>query len=537
VSKDNTSKGIPLLARSVFGGGETAAQRGITAGVARHLLRAPIVLGWLLGLAQPAPGYADESACAQIRSACISAGFTPGAAQSGNGLQLDCMQPILRGTAQPSGSNRALPDVAPLLVQACRDVHSAAPPTAAAALAGQAATNLPLLSYVDGSTRKIGQLIGDVDKQTHQPTLSRTVSRYQLQGTDLGYSFEHQGKIYFLFGDTVGAQGHALDSIAQVDSAAGAVDPEHGVRLDFLTERAGLYLTVQPPGISMGAFEVPTAGISVNNQMYVIVDTNHSEDWQTDRAVLTRVSLPVTATGFKPLRTISQRPDGRFLKMALHMMPEPIRGLPDANQYVLMWGTGHYRHSDVYLAITPAATFETGAGIRYFAGLDAAGAPRWDFNESAAAPVIINGTVGDISVIWNSQLHLWLMTYDSRPPAAAGILFSYSPTPWGPWSTPQLLFNAQRDGALGKFIHDPSISPDDGLAGPTIGKAQLQPETVHGGNYAPYLVERWSRVLLAPAGNGQLDLYYLLSTWNPYVVVLMNSRLRITISQPAGSPH
>jgi hypothetical protein len=42
---------------------------------------------------------------------------------------------------------------------------------------------------------------------------------------------------------------------------------------------------------------------------------------------------------------------------------------------------------------------------------------------------------------------------------------------------------------------------------------------------------------LAPAGNGQLDLYYLLSTWNPYVVVLMNSRLRITISQSAGSPH
>jgi hypothetical protein len=129
------------------------------------------------------------------------------------------------------------------------------------------------------------------------------------------------------------------------------------------------------------------------------------------------------------------------------------------------------------------------------------------------------------------------MTYDSRPPAAAGILFSYSPTPWGPWSTPQLLFNAQRDGALGKFIHDPSISPDDGLAGPTIGKAQLHPETVHGGNYAPYLVEGWSRVVLAPGGNGQLDLYYLLSTWNPYVVVLMSSRLRVTASQPEGPPH
>jgi hypothetical protein len=202
-----------------------------------------------------------------------------------------------------------------------------------------------------------------------------------------------------------------------------------------------------------------------------------------------------------------------------------------------MWGTGHYRHSDVYLAITPAATFETGKGTRYFAGLDAAGALRWDATESAAAPVVTNGTVGDVSVIWSSQLHLWLMTYDSRPPATAGILFSYSPTPWGPWSSGQVLFNAQRDGALGKFIHDPSISPDDGLAGPTIGKAQRQPDTVHGGNYAPYLVERWTRARVAPQGNGQLDLYYLLSTWNPYVVVLMSSRLNVTVSQPPAAAH
>ncbi len=57
--------------------------------------------------------------------------------------------------------------------------------------------------------------------------------------------------MYFLFGDTVGRLGRALDTIATSD----AVDPERGVRLDFLTAR-GDYLTIQPPGISMGAFEV-----------------------------------------------------------------------------------------------------------------------------------------------------------------------------------------------------------------------------------------------------------------------------------------
>jgi hypothetical protein len=146
-------------------------------------------------------------------------------------------------------------------------------------------------------------------------------------------------------------------------------------------------------------------------------------------------------------------------------------------------------------------------------------------------------------VSWCPELKLWLMTFDSRPPAQAGILFSYSTTPWGPWSTAQVLFNARRDGALGTFIHDPGIRPDDGLAGPVIGKGQRHPEAVHGGAYAPYQVERWTAPHLRPGGDGELDLYYVLSTWNPYVVVLMTSRLNVTAPAdpatppPDGGPH
>jgi len=434
------------------------------------------------------------------------------------------MQPILQATPQPRRASRPLPSVDPLLVAACKSGASQG------ASADAASPKLPFstLTYVPGSTHKINQLIGDVDKQTRQPTLSRTESRYQLLGTDLGYSFEHEGTIYFLFGDTVGARDAALDSMA---TAHGQLDPEQGVRLDFLMQSPGLYLTVQPPGISMGAFEVPTAGISVNHQMNVVVDTKHSQDWQTDRSVLTRVSLPITPAGFRPLRTISQRPEGKFLKMSMHVHAGPLQGLPDSGPYVLIWGTGQYRHSDAYLSIVPAAQFETGRDALYFAGLDRNGAPRWDPNESAATPVIANGTMGDVSVIWMEELKIWLMTFDSRAPAQAGILFSSSATPWGPWSTPQLLFNAQRDGALGKFIHDPGIQPSDGLAGPVIGKGQRNPGEVHGGNYAPYMVESWTKIRRLSPNNSELDLYYVLSTWNPYVVVLMTSRLRIAASE------
>jgi len=114
------------------------------------------------------------------------------------------------------------------------------------------------------------------------------------------------------------------------------------------------------------------------------------------------------------------------------------------------------------------------------------------------------------------------MTYDSRPPAPRGILFSFSRTPWGPWSEPQVIFNAIRDHAVGKFIHDPNSEPDDGLAGPVIGKGMKNPAAIHGGAYAPYVIERWTKVQ-----GSELNLYYVLSTWNPSVVVLMKSRLRV----------
>jgi hypothetical protein len=373
----------------------------------------------------------------------------------------------------------------------------------------------PVLRYVAGSTVKVEQLLGEEDKQLLRPTLSQTVTRYGIEGTDLGNSFEHAGRVYFLFGDTVGRLRHALDTIATTDSN----DPESGVRLDFL-KSGGDYLTIQPPGISMGAFEVPVAGISLGDEVYVAVSTNHSEDRSTDRSVLTRFTPPAN---FQPLRTISQLPEGHFVKFSLHIVESgTITGPPPGGPFIFIWGTGAYRKSDAYLSIVPAAQFESGKGTRYFAGLDAGSAPIWSEKESDAKPIVQNGTMGDLSVTWCKDLGLWLMTYDSRDPAPRGILFSYSRTPWGPWSEPQIIFNAVRDGAVGKFIHNPQANPDDGLAGPVIGKGQANPQAVHGGAYAPYVVERWTKVR-----GSELSIYYVLSTWNPYVVILMKSRLHV----------
>lgn len=78
----------------------------------------------LLGLAAPAgaaPAPAKAAGpCAQIAAACKQAGFTEGYYKTGNGLQVDCIDPIMRGTPQPPKAKLPLPQVSPQLVAACK---------------------------------------------------------------------------------------------------------------------------------------------------------------------------------------------------------------------------------------------------------------------------------------------------------------------------------------------------------------------------------------------------------------------------------
>lgn len=364
----------------------------------------------------------------------------------------------------------------------------------------------PQLTFVPGSTAKVEQLIGDEDKQRHTRTLSQTSTRYGIDGTDLGYSFEHDGQVLFLFGDTLGRQGG--DPIGTTR----ATDPERGVKMDFLTGADGRYLRVRPEGIPMRGFEVPVSGISLDGRLYVVVKTNHSDASPTDRSVLTRYDERQHT--FKVLRTISELPDGRVIKMSMREAPGPIEGLPPGGPYVLIWSSGVYRSSDAYLSVVPRKELESGKGTRYFSGVGASGAPTWSDRERDAKPIVVQGAIGDLSVTWVAPLKLWAMTYDGR-----GVHFRYSATPWGPWSAEQIIFSPARDGGRG-FMH--SRGREDGLIGPVIGRGRDAPIEVGGGAYAPYVIERFTRVQ-----DEKLSIYYVLSTWNPYVVVLMRSSFTV----------
>ncbi|HEY6138474.1 MAG TPA: DUF4185 domain-containing protein [Thermoanaerobaculia bacterium] len=392
------------------------------------------------------------------------------------------------------------------------------------------------LTWISGSTVKVEQVVGDCDYTAQaatgqcKPTTSRTATRAKVLGTDLGASFESNGKVIFLFGDSIGPTEDYQAGDTMASSAS--TDPAAGLFVDFFTKTDGTPYFVKVPGVKLGGNEVPNAGIHLDNGTFIVchtgIDRNLPQPDINAYAVLTR--FDETTRVFTQLRTLSSRPNGKFITPSLHA----------SGSDVLIFGLGAYRASDVYLATVPASTFDTGAGTRYFSGMTN-GQPQWSTSESAAVPIVTDNpletatytpSIGNVSVVYTKDLGLWLMTYDGgrQSPATGGVYFTYAADPWGPWSKPQLIFNPRRDGANGKFFHDPSIAPSDGLTGPTIGGNN--PTTTPGGPYAPYMIERFTKV-----SGSTLSIHYLLSTWNPYTVVEMRSDFAIGHPRRRAARH
>ena len=66
---------------------------------------------------QPVPWHP----CAKITAACRQAGFVPNGAKVGLGIAVDCIQPIMVGSPQRKQATKALPQIDPQTVQACKE--------------------------------------------------------------------------------------------------------------------------------------------------------------------------------------------------------------------------------------------------------------------------------------------------------------------------------------------------------------------------------------------------------------------------------
>lgn len=415
----------------------------------------------------------------------------------------------------------------------------------------------PALICITNSV-KLEQIIGDWDwaalyQGTNLPTASQTVTRFHILGTDNGGSFEDNGKLIVLFGDTISDDPtwkyHAADPFCWSTNT----DGESPLLLNFYTNRPYVHdsnwpMFVQPAGIDMSGNAVPKCGIALSNGVFVICNTgsdpSHTNNphWSDYSVLLTFHETNVfTLTNTYPATNMIFSTNRIISILSTNLDPtNPAQGhfifnsMREFGTNLLIFGTGEFRSSDIYLCMLPAANLVSGQATLYFTGLTN-GQPTWSPFESNSVPVVqdnpTNGppwpndtpSAGDLSVINPPGLGLWLMTFDGGRNAKGskdiGIYFSYAPAPWGPWSAPQLIFNA-KNGGRGVFIYD--ADTQTGPAGPVINPSDNMGTNRPGAVYGPYMIERFTRIT-----NSTLFIYYTMSTWNPYTVVKMRCAFAI----------
>jgi hypothetical protein len=357
-------------------------------------------------------------------------------------------------------------------------------------------------------TKKISQITGETDREKGVPSDSRTESRFGLYGTDLGTSFEHNGRLVFLFGDTWSVGGKYTDE-RPVDSDAIAFstdkDPENGLTLDFLTGDDGKYLPVQIPGVSLKGFEVPNGGYSHNGFMYGFYTTDAT--WLPKEFFMGRSVLARSRDGraWELVRTIST---DKFVNVSPWVVDaSKVAGLPvKKGKGLLMFASGKkYRRSDPFLAYSPIDKMDDPGAMRFWSKEG-----KWSANEAEAAPLFQHAEIGEISVAWCEPLRRWIMMYNSGKPR--GIHLRWAKSPIGPWSEPIVAFDPEN--GYGKFMH---VSWKDRKADSVHDP--WRPDE-YGGEYGPYMIPKFFKK--TPKG---AILYYVMSTWNPYNVVLMRTDL------------
>lgn len=383
----------------------------------------------------------------------------------------------------------------------------------------------PAPSRATGAT-KVVQLTGEYDRQgwdgvgTAPAAFNRTESQFGIRGCDLGSSFEHDNRAFFLFGDTwrvdqTPAQLN-LDSVA----STGDTDPTLGVHLTFNSQPP----RVVSPGIDQGGFNVPLDGTSWQGAMYVFFSTG---SYPIDSDILMGWSVLGRSTDqgytFANLGEFSRN---KFINVSvdqerLNADTAAMLGLPVGTAVLWIFGSGRYRASAVYLAVIPLENLESLQNIRYFAG-----GSEWSSNEDDAVALLCEGDIGELSARWNPLLKRWLLLFNSGNPR--GILMHSAPVPWGPWSAnPVMIFDPTAPAGAspcagagyGKFMHvGYQTAHCDHVQDDMFSPGTFRDDD-WGGEYGPYQITRYAKAI----SNDTVQIWFTMSTWNPYQSMLMNA--------------
>lgn len=248
-----------------------------------------------------------------------------------------------------------------------------------------------------------------------------------------------------------------------------------------------------------------------------------------------------------------------------------IAGSEGSNRRVFLWGRPGFvgvkargRSLGLYFAYADMPDGpDVGWTLHYYAGTDEAGSPRFSADEREAVPADLDSTqdgiqpvevhdiVDQMSFSWVEPLKKWVMIYGgglvSLPTEilpACGVLEYFARDeckdvvkgngaihmrsandPWGPWSPPQDVLVGgdpeksppEHQFAPGGILRHPDCV-QEGCADSTDWEG-VDPRE-YGFLYGVNIIEQWTR----SAGDG-VDLIWNVSTWDPYRVVLVRTRV------------
>jgi hypothetical protein len=200
---------------------------------------------------------------------------------------------------------------------------------------------------------------------------------------------------------------------------------------------------------------------------------------------------------------------------------------------------------------------------QYFAGLDqATGEPIWSDLQSDAKPLALDGTiggdpyeavpmVGHMTISWlGPPIKKWVLLYggdlvdylladpesNRYSPSPGSIIIRFADFPWGPWSAPVphlVPGSASQVGDAygpGGILYHPDCSDDASHICARPNPYRPLDTAVFlciisipdpGRLYAPNIIDRYTTA----NSEGGLDMYWNVSTWNPYTVQLMKTSL------------
>lgn len=306
-----------------------------------------------------------------------------------------------------------------------------------------------VLEGVSGLT-EIAQLTG--------PDAMNDTAAVSVAGTDLGSMTNVGDRTYFFFGDTfgerdpesIGGQGGFWRS--NVAAWTTDDDPSDGIEFEGWVEDdiglAGALIEGEHDanGAEGEVTKIPTYGFAIGETIYVSYMSvrfwGEPGAWDANRAALI-VSRDDGET-WAPVEGVEWPGDSNFVQVATAEVTD------GGEDWIYFWSIPSGRFGGVQLMRVPATeeAVEDQSAYSYFAGVEGE-TPQWS-SDMADAETIVEGTIGELSVMWSTYLERWIMTYSD----AGSAYIREGITPWGPWGEPiELVSGSEYEGLYSPYLN------------------------------------------------------------------------------------